>query len=472
MAFVLGLGAPGIASAHDGATGQGHEEQDSVVMKDAATERRLADGTVAASRTDAKAAAAAVVGNEGEVGQWGPVMDWPVVGIHVALLTNGKVLAWDASALDDKSYTTTSDHTFTRATVFDPATGTHTPQGRGVPGSVWVEGHNIFCAGFAHLTDGTLFAAGGNLDVFSNGIVQTYTFNSASNAWTRGVDMRWARWYPSVTPLTNGGQLITGGRPWIPEVRQTDGSIRALSEQTGAMDVPFYPWMDVAPDGRVFYSGPDDNLRKLDPAGGGTWQNFGARGDGENREYGSHALYDVGKILVAGGGPSSKTTRAIDMNGATPQVSMTSPMAFGRRQFNLTTLADGTVLSTGGNSTGTHYIDMNGGVYQADSGTRQPAIGRRSPRSRSRASTTRAPCCWPTAACCRRGAGSAMTVTGPARPTWGRMRRSSLRRTCSRRTAPASSRRVPRSARRRPPSRTAPRSRSRPRMRPPSRRWG
>ena len=139
MAFALGLGAPGIASAHDGATGQDHAEQDSVVMKDAATESRLADETVARSRTDAKAAAAAVVGNEGEVGQWGPVVDWPVVGIHVALLPNGKVVAWDASALDDRSYTTTTDHTFTRATVFDPATGTQT--------AAWVNGHNIFCAG-------------------------------------------------------------------------------------------------------------------------------------------------------------------------------------------------------------------------------------------------------------------------------------------------------------------------------------
>ena len=110
--------------------------------------------------------------------------------------------------------------------------------------------------------------------MFSNGIVNTYTFNAASNSWTLGADMRWARWYPSVTPLTNGEMLITGGRPWIPEVRRTDGSIRALSEQTGSMDVPFYPWMDVAPDGRVFYSGPDDILRKLDPAGGGAWQNL------------------------------------------------------------------------------------------------------------------------------------------------------------------------------------------------------
>ena len=43
-----------------------------------------------------RAAAAAVTGNEHEVGQWGPVVDWPVVGVHVALLENGKVLAYDS----------------------------------------------------------------------------------------------------------------------------------------------------------------------------------------------------------------------------------------------------------------------------------------------------------------------------------------------------------------------------------------
>jgi hypothetical protein len=47
-------------------------------------------------------------------------------------------------------------------------------------------------------------------------------------------------------------------------------------------------------------------------------------------------------------------------------VSPTSAMAFGRRQHNLTLLADGSVLATGGNSTGAGLIDMNGGVYNAE----------------------------------------------------------------------------------------------------------
>ena len=56
----------------------------------------------------------------------------------------------------------------------------------------------------------------------------------------------------------------------------------------------------------------------------------------------------------------------INTNRATPQVSATSPMAFGRRQHNLTLLADGSVLATGGNSTGAALVDMNGGVYNAE----------------------------------------------------------------------------------------------------------
>jgi Domain of unknown function (DUF1929)/Bacterial Ig domain len=156
--------------------------------------------------------------------------------------------------------------------------------------------------------------------------------------------------------------LITSGRVNTPEVRRLDGGLRALS--TAPLALPLYPWMDVAPDGRTFYSGPDQTLRALDTTGTGAWQTFGQR-DTINRDYGSHALFDVGKELVAGGGPSTKDARVIDINGATPQVSATAPMAFGRRQHNLTVLADGSVLATGGNSSSASLVDLaNGGQWK------------------------------------------------------------------------------------------------------------
>ena len=341
---------PALAHGHEG---RSHQAEDSAPHA-AADEARLGSFTSRATARDAANAAAAVTGTEGDVGQWGPVVNWPVVGVHVALLPNGKVLAYDS--IGDRATENYPVQDRTRATVWDPATGTQAP--------VNVDtGFNVFCSGFAHLTDGSIFLAGGNKDPQFNGIVQTHTFNPTTNTWSLGPDMVAGRWYPSVTPLRNGEMLITEGGPDMPEVRTTAGGLRALD--TASLNLPLYPWLDVAPDGRAFYSGPDQTMRSLDTSGGGTWQTFGQR-DTLNRSYGSRALYDVGKILVTGGGASSADARVIDINGATPQVSATAPMANGRRQHNLTVLADGSVLATGGNSSGASLVDLDNGVYAAE----------------------------------------------------------------------------------------------------------
>jgi hypothetical protein len=345
--------APG-AGAHDGVmTAADHASEDAVTHT-AAQERALDAHTSAVSARDARAAAAALAGAPQDVGEWGPVVDWPVIGVHVALLPNGKVLAYDSIGDNATETYPVQDHT--RATVWDPATGTQTP--------VTVDtGFNIFCSGLAHLADGRMFMAGGNKDQQLNGIVQTHLFDPATNLWSLGPNMLGGRWYPTVTALNNGEMLITSGRVNTPEVRTVAGSLRALS--TASLSLPLYPWMDVAPNGTTFYSGPDQTLRALNTAGTGAWQTLGQR-DTINRDYGGHALFDIGKVLVAGGGSSTKDARVVDLNGATPQVSATAPMAYGRRQHNLTVLADGTVLATGGNSSGAGLVDLNAGVYAAE----------------------------------------------------------------------------------------------------------
>jgi hypothetical protein len=350
---VIALVAPGVGADDGVMTASEHAAEDAVVHT-AAQERALEAHTRAATASAATAAAAATTGAPQDVGAWGPVVDWPVVGVHVALLPNGKVLAYDSIGDNATETYPVQDHT--RATVWDPATGTQTP--------VNVDtGFNIFCSGLAHLIDGRLFIAGGNKDQQLNGIVQTHLFDSATNSWSLGPNMAVGRWYPTVTPLNNGEMLITSGRADTPEVRTLAGGLRALN--TASLSLPLYPWMDVAPNGRAFYAGPDQTLRALDTTGTGTWQALGQR-DTINRDYGGHALFDVGKMLVAGGGPSTKDARVIDLNGATPQVSATAPMAYGRRQFNLTVLADGTVLATGGNSSSASLVDLNAGVYPAE----------------------------------------------------------------------------------------------------------
>ena len=349
---VTALVAPG-AGAHDGVmTAAGHTAEDAVTHTNA-QEQALDAHTRTVTARHARGAAAAVAAAPQDVGEWGPVVDWPVVGVHVALLPNGKVLAYDS--VGDNATETYPVHDHTRATVWDPATGTHTP-------ATVDTGFNIFCSGLAHLVDGRMFFAGGNKDSALNGIVQTHLFDPLTNLWSLGPNMAAGRWYPTVTPLNNGEMLITSGRVSTPEVRTLAGGLRALS--TASLSLPLYPWMDVAPNGRAFYSGPDQTMRMLNPAGTGTWETLGQR-DTLNRDYGGHALFDVGKILVAGGGnPGTKDARVVDINDA-PQVSTTAPMAFARRQHNLTVLADGTVLATGGLSS-SGLVNLSTGVYAAE----------------------------------------------------------------------------------------------------------
>jgi len=350
--LAMAAAVPGVAHAHGSAAE--HLAEDAVEHS-AALEQRLDRHTRLATASDARVAAAttavAATPDPHDVGRWAGLRDWPVVGVHVALLPNRKVLAYDS--VGDNPTESYEEHTFTRATVWSPSTGSHAP--------VNVDtGFNIFCSGLAHLANGLLFIAGGNKDSQLHGIVQTHVFDHVNMAWQLGATMAAERWYPSVTPLRNGEMLITEGGPDIPEVRETTGALRALT--AASAQLPLYPWLDVAPDGRAFYSGPSATLRALNPDGLGRWEQFGKR-DGVNRDYGGHALFDVGKILVAGGGASIADARVIDINGATPQVAKTAPMAFGRRQHNLTVLADGSVLATGGNSSGASLVDLAHGVY-------------------------------------------------------------------------------------------------------------
>ena len=93
--------------------------------------------------------------------------------------------------------------------------------------------------------------------------------------------------------------------------------------------------------------------------------------------------------------------RTVDTRSGTPVGAPTGSLNRRRRQHNLTVLADGSVLATGGQSTngGGGLVDLANAVYEAERW--DPATGRgpSSRRPRSRASTTRPRCCCPTAAC-------------------------------------------------------------------------
>jgi len=297
-------------------------------------------------------------------GSWSEVRDWPLVAIHAALLPNGKVLAWDATPDDSDDDPHTTDNYTTRVTLWDPSDDTHVETNNDTDS-------DLFCAGSAHLWDGRLLFAGGDGGrAGANGpLPNTNVYEPSTNTWRRTVNMNAPRWYSSVAALGNGEMLTFGGTydpvP-IGEVFRFDRTWRPLDGlQTppgyDAEGMGDYQWMQNTPDGSVIVFGPQNLLAGIDARGSGRFDAGPLRDDAGVRDYGSYAMFDVGKILVSGGGNSVDTAVVIDT--ATRQSTDTGRMNTGRRQHNLTILADGSVLVTGGNDDGSELVSTTGAVF-------------------------------------------------------------------------------------------------------------
>lgn len=299
-------------------------------------------------------------------GAWSPVTLTPVVPVFSAVLPNGKVLIWDS--VGDNASETYPNHTYTRAAVWNPVDNTEK--------RVDLMGSNIFCAGFAHLPNGNILIAGGNANAQLAGTVRTYVFHWQTETWTRGNDMAAARWYPSVAATANGEGVIIGGGPATAEVYQNNGAIRALTGFT-KYSARVYPFLGSRPDTQVGLFGPFNAGWTVNTAGNGATTGTSTR-DGIARDYGSFATYDIGKTIVAGGGNVTEdglaqvpTRNAVVLDSNTrlvPAVTSTGPMSAGRRQHNLTVLADGSVLATGGmtSAAGNTLVDLASAVTTAE----------------------------------------------------------------------------------------------------------
>jgi Domain of unknown function (DUF1929)/Kelch motif len=289
------------------------------------------------------AASSAVAQDPATVGEWSPVMTWPAKAIHAAVLPTGKVLFWPAAGSTN---------------LWDPATNATTTASR--------SGANIFCSGHAFLPNGQLFVAGGYVGFFV-GLPNAYKYNPFTDSWKRLPDMNNGRWYPTVTTLPNGDLLASSG--WIdttqgvnvePQVWQTaTASWRELS--TAHLALPIYPYMFVAPNGKVFCAGPSQVTRYLDTSGTGAWSSVADSNFGY-RHWGSSVMYGNGKVLLTGGTTCAAylgqcnslptaTAEIIDLNSSTPAWNYTGSMAGGRKFHNATLLPNGKVLVTGGSRT-------------------------------------------------------------------------------------------------------------------------
>ena len=302
-------------------------------------------------------------------GQWGPVIDWPVVPIHIHLLPNGKVLFWDRH-----------DHALGwdgTPRIWDPQTGAFT--------TLAAPDYDVFCSGHSFLADGKLLVTGGHISLpppLDSGVGEDKTslFDPQTNLWTRLPPMNAGRWYPSNVTLANGDVLTLGGTMRIgstntvsvnplPQVWQT--ARNTWRNLTGALqrDPPdwadYYPFLYLAPNGRVFCAGPQQEARYLDTNGAGAWTNV-AKNSVPYRDYGTSVMYDDGKVLIVGGNPRdpddkpppndkptilpSDSAEVINLAAARPAWRAAPAPAVGRRHHNATLLPDGKVFITGGSA--------------------------------------------------------------------------------------------------------------------------
>lgn len=291
-------------------------------------------------------------------GRWSGVVTWPVLAVHAALLPNGRVMAWDATPDDFDDDVHTTDNFTTRVTVWDPKTGLHleTPNDTNA---------DLFCAGSAHLWDGrVLFSGGDSGREGRNGpLSNTSLYNPWTNLWTQTDSMSAPRWYSSVAALSNG-ELLTFGGTYSPdpiaEVFQFNRQWRDLPLRTPFTVSGDYSWLQATSSGEVMYLGPHNNLSTIATKAEGHWNMGPKRDDEKYRGYGSYAMFDIDKALVVGGGDSTASSVVVDMKNQ--KTTPTSSMDIGRRQHNLTLLADGGVLATGGNSSGATLLDLDNAV--------------------------------------------------------------------------------------------------------------
>src|SRR4051812_12981942 len=134
-------------------------------------------------------------------GEWGSVIDWQIFGKHMALLPNGKVLAWPTGQ---------------DAFLWDPATQTKVA----VPATFG----DLHCAAQTLLPDGRVIVAGGVIVSPHDGTTITAIFDPATNLWTNAQPMHYPRWYATTTTLPDGKVLVSSGdmpggeRANIPEI--------------------------------------------------------------------------------------------------------------------------------------------------------------------------------------------------------------------------------------------------------------
>jgi hypothetical protein len=304
-----------------------------------------------------------------EDGQWSAPFAWPTVAIHNTLLPTGKILSYSYPIED--GWTDGAAESW----LWDPTTSQFTE----VP---VVNGTNIFCSGHALLSDGQVVSFGGTdpdspLPTFW-GQKEVNKFNTSTGQWSFQTSMTQARWYPSITTLSDGKLLIASGLDetgWFSyEFEVYDPATGTTTQLPASADrfTALYSWNYLLPNGRILSAGNGNDVASLNLSNN-TWSavdgtNFGTRDQGTSVLLPLKASNNYRpEVLIMGGSDGSviatNTAERIDMGAPIPVWTNADNMHYARRHANSLLLPDGTVLVTGGTTYNNEPADA---IYAAE----------------------------------------------------------------------------------------------------------
>jgi hypothetical protein len=291
------------------------------------------------------------------LGEWTAPQNLGMVPIHAALLRTGHVLFFGLPSPSP-------------ARLYDPIANSVTDAT--APFAI-----DIFCSGQSILPDGRLMIAGGMNDETyppPKGIYTLTLFDPVTSVWSQGPPMSYARWYPTTVPMPDGTIFVLGGTD------QTGTKIQVATESYNPAantwtELPVsayepsppdnYPLMTVMNNGSVFYAAPRQDSQMYSPATQ-SWTFVGNMNVGKRYHAAVALLPDSQKVMVAGGAGSmagngadpTNTAEVIDLSVASPAWSYIAPMNIARYNANLVYLADGTLLTIGGNQNSSYELPV------------------------------------------------------------------------------------------------------------------
>ncbi|KAM0722100.1 hypothetical protein Q7P37_001541 [Cladosporium fusiforme] len=352
-------------------------------------------------------------------GKWEEPFSIENVACHATLLPNSKILCWSRRS-NPMSPTDSMNEQKTNAFLIDwKAKGTMDPDPNKADPRCKYTGNqpqsfgfvpsppkppktlpdpresdiSLFCSGHCLLPDGNLFVVGGH-KTDSHGIQQACIYDWKTDRWSAKEKPNVGRWYPSAltlpdsTVFTISGNMDNGDMAQISQIWRGD-KWEAKLVPDPRVPLPIYPHLHLHPSGQIFMAGPNKETSFLDlntvsASTIGAWGVNKLNRNGAFADFGASVTYDSGMVLWTGGGHGEevtrpgfkdkiagepfKTTELINLNEKPEwKTSPEMDMKHRRRQHNLTTLPDGTVLVTGG-TRGVGFNDLTAGqpVHHAE----------------------------------------------------------------------------------------------------------